>query len=69
MLQCPLCSAPIEEDEEELDEGDALLCEECGANLVVANLDPIELEEEEDDLSEIEGEDDEDDPWRLTKSY
>ena len=37
MVECPLCSAPIDVDEEELDEGEPLICEQCGANLVVAS--------------------------------
>ena len=31
MVNCPLCDAVIDVDEEELDEGDSLVCEECGA--------------------------------------
>ncbi len=69
MLQCPLCDAPIDEDEDELDEGDVLICEQCGANLVVASLDPIELEEEDDEFDELEEEEDEDDPWRSSRKY
>jgi alpha-aminoadipate carrier protein LysW len=49
MLQCPLCDADIDVDEDELDEGDALTCDECGADLNVSSLDPLELEAEEDD--------------------
>jgi alpha-aminoadipate carrier protein LysW len=55
MVNCPLCDAEIDVDEDELDEGDSLTCEECGANLNVVGVDPLELEAEEDD------EDDEDD--------
>ena len=32
MVNCPLCDAVTDVDEEDLDEGDALICEECGAN-------------------------------------
>jgi alpha-aminoadipate/glutamate carrier protein LysW len=69
MLLCPLCDAPIEEEEDELDQGDSLICEQCGVNLVVASLDPIELEEEVEDLEDLEEEEDEDDPWRLTRVH
>jgi len=65
-------------DEEDLDEGDALSCDECGANLSVASLDPLELEsldeeeedeEEEDsdfdaDEDEEEDEDEDDEEWK-----
>jgi alpha-aminoadipate carrier protein LysW len=60
----------IDLDEDELDEGDTLTCEECGADLSVAGLDPLELEsleeeeeedEEEDDLDYDEDEDEDED--------
>jgi alpha-aminoadipate carrier protein LysW len=57
MVNCPNCDAVIEVDEDELDEGDTLTCEECGADLSVTGLDPLEFETEED---EEEDKDDED---------
>jgi len=54
MVNCPSCDAVIDVDEDELDEGDSLTCEECGATLSVASVDPLELEVED------EGEEDED---------
>lgn len=66
MVNCPLCDAVIDVDEEELDEGDSLLCEECGATLNVSGVSPLELskdlddEDEEDEDEEDEDEDDED---------
>ena len=78
MVNCPLCDAVIDVDEEELDEGDSLVCEECGANLNVSGVSPLELvsdaaddEEDldEDDLDEDDDDEDEDDededkPWK-----
>ena len=58
MVNCPLCDAVIDVDEEELDEGDALICEECGANLSVSGLAPLELTPEADDDEEEDLEDD-----------
>jgi alpha-aminoadipate carrier protein LysW len=55
MVNCPLCDAAIDVDEEELDEGDVLICEECGTNLTVSSVTPLEL------VSEAEEPDDEDD--------
>lgn len=55
MVSCPKCDAPIDVEEEELDEGDVLSCDECGASLVVSSLNPVELE------SEDEGEEDDED--------
>ena len=43
MVNCPLCDAVIDVDEDELDEGDSLICEECGANLNVSGVSPLEL--------------------------
>ena len=71
MINCPLCVAAIDVDEEDLDEGDALICEECGKNLTVTGVSPLELsagdedEDEDDDCDDDddydEDEDDEDD--------
>lgn len=60
MVNCPICDAVIDVEEEELDEGDALTCEECGANVTVVSVDPIELESADDD-DEDEDEDEDDD--------
>jgi alpha-aminoadipate carrier protein LysW len=52
----------IDVDEEELDEGDLITCEECGAELKVLGLNPLELEsadeEEEEDAADPEEADD-----------
>jgi lysine biosynthesis protein LysW len=74
MVNCPLCDAAIDVDEEELDEGDSLICEECGANLSVSGTNPLEMtpdsdddddddddDLDEDDLDEDEDEEEEDD--------
>jgi alpha-aminoadipate carrier protein LysW len=57
MVNCPLCDAVIDVDEEELDEGDSLLCEECGANLNVSGVSPLELSKDKGDDEEDEDED------------
>ena len=56
MVNCPQCDAAIDVDEDELDAGDALTCEECGANLNVTGVSPLELIAEDE-----EGEDEDDD--------
>ena len=58
MVNCPLCDAAIDVEEEELDEGDQLTCEECGSTLTVTSLDPLELESADEDDEEEEDEDD-----------
>ena len=70
MIHCPLCNAEIDVDEEELDEGDSLICEECGANLNVSGVSPLEItpdavsadpgDEDDDDDEDFEDEDYED---------
>jgi alpha-aminoadipate carrier protein LysW len=60
MVNCPNCDATIELDQDELDEGDTVTCEECGADLSVTGLDPLELETTEDE-EEDEDEEEEDD--------
>jgi len=73
MVKCPECKGAIDVEEEDLDEGDPLSCDECGADLRVVSVDPLELEsadeleeeEEDDDYSEDEEEDDEDEEdWK-----
>jgi len=61
MVNCPKCDAVIDVDEEELDEGDALTCEECGANLNVSGVSPLELSPDADDADEDLEDDDLDD--------
>ncbi|MBV8551842.1 MAG: hypothetical protein JOY54_11110 [Acidobacteriaceae bacterium] len=54
MVTCPKCDAAIDVEEEELDEGDVLSCDECGASLTVASVNPVELELEDEDEDEDE---------------
>ncbi len=69
MVNCPVCDAAIDVEEDELDEGEALTCDECGADLTVAGLTPLELEsassavdgEADDEFDLDDEEDDEDD--------
>lgn len=71
MVNCPVCDAAIDVEEDELDEGESLTCEECGSELNVLSLDPLELEAadgeedededyDEDDLDDEDEEDEED---------
>jgi alpha-aminoadipate carrier protein LysW len=77
MANCPNCDAVLDVDDEELDEGDELTCEECGANVAVVSTDPIELEmvdeeededeedeDEDDDLEDEEEDEEDDDEWK-----
>jgi alpha-aminoadipate/glutamate carrier protein LysW len=54
---CPECDAEVHVDTD-ADKGDMVACEECGTELEVVGLDPVELDiVEEDDLDEDEDED------------
>ncbi len=69
MVNCPVCDAVLDVDEDELDEGDEFTCDECAAELSVVGTEPLEIEaaseadededEDEDDLDEDEDEDEE----------
>jgi alpha-aminoadipate carrier protein LysW len=59
MVKCPVCDAAIDVEEDELDEGEAISCDECGATLNVISIDPLELASADDD-DDDEDEDDED---------
>jgi len=54
-------------DEEDVDEGDHLSCDECGADLKVVSTGPLELESAEELKDEEEGfveEDEEEEDWK-----
>ena len=40
---CPECDNPIVIDVDEVEEGESVTCEECGIDLEIVSLDPIEL--------------------------
>jgi alpha-aminoadipate carrier protein LysW len=76
MISCPKCDASIDVEEEDLDEGDLLSCDECGAALTVTSVNPIELGSEdegeaededfdydEDEDEEEEAEEEEEEDW------
>ena len=55
---CPECEEKVFVDAE-ADQGDVVTCEECGANLEVVGLDPVELDLYEDGDDFNDDEDDE----------
>ena len=57
MINCPKCKAVIDVEEDELDEGETITCDECAAELNVISLDPVELEPAADGDEEEEDED------------
>ncbi|HEV3330475.1 MAG TPA: hypothetical protein VG096_05810 [Bryobacteraceae bacterium] len=72
MVTCPVCEGAIDVDEEDVDEGDTISCDECGADLKVVGTEPLEVEsaeeleeEDEDDEDFVEDEEEEsDEDWK-----
>ena len=44
MAVCPECEADVEMDEYDIDKREIISCPECGVELEVRGLDPLELE-------------------------
>ena len=77
MIQCPMCDADIDIEEDDLDEGEVISCDECGESLRVTSVDPLELEsaedyeedeeefyDDDDDEEDDEDDEDDDDDWK-----
>jgi alpha-aminoadipate/glutamate carrier protein LysW len=58
MVECPVCDGKIDVDEEDVDEGDTISCDECGAALIVVGTTPLELESAEEEEKDDEEDDD-----------
>ena len=58
MATCPECDAEIEVDEFDVDKGDLISCPDCGSNLEVTSIAPVELESVEDEDDDTNGDDD-----------
>ena len=52
---CPECDNPLDIDVDEVDAGEVVTCDECGTELEIVSVEPLELAP-----VEIEGYDDED---------
>ena len=73
MVTCPVCEGTIDVEEEDVDEGDTISCDECGADLKIVGTDPLEVEsaeeeeeeeDEEDFLDEDEEEEESEEDWK-----
>jgi len=53
---CPECDADVHVDTD-ADKGDVVNCEECGTDLEIVGLDPVELDIIEEEYDEDEDED------------
>lgn len=55
MAVCPECEADVEIDEYDVDKGEVISCPECGVELEVVGLSPLQLDlaaQEEEDWNE-----------------
>jgi alpha-aminoadipate carrier protein LysW len=64
MPVCPECDSPFNFVEDEVDEGEVVLCEECGTEYEIVATEPLELSKVEaagydDEDLEVIGEDEE----------
>lgn len=72
MVTCPVCKGAIDVEEEDVDEGDTVSCDECGADLRVVSTSPLELasaealeEDDEDEVGFLDDEEEESDAdWK-----
>ncbi len=67
MVRCPDCSANIDLDEDEVEEGEIMSCPECETELEVVSKSPVQLNSvaEDDDEDEEEEEEKESDDGDL----
>jgi alpha-aminoadipate/glutamate carrier protein LysW len=63
MPTCPECESLLDVEEDEVEEGDVIVCDECGTEFEVIATDPLEIakveEDYEDDGEEFSNEDEE----------
>jgi len=69
---CPECEAGIEAEFGDI--GEIITCPECGIELEVISLDPVEfdvalIDDEDDEFSIDDDDDDDDDDWDEEDSY
>ncbi len=55
---CPECDNPLDIDQDEVEEGETVTCDECGAELEIVSTEPLQLA-----LIDADGYDDEDDDY------
>ncbi len=48
MALCPECESPLDLDEDDVDEGEVVVCDECGSEYEVVTTDPLELSKVEE---------------------
>ena len=54
MPTCPECENELDIELDEIEEGDMVVCEECGTEYEVVGVDPLELSRIDEELDEDE---------------
>jgi alpha-aminoadipate/glutamate carrier protein LysW len=57
MVLCPECESDLDLDEDDLEEGDAVECPECGTEFEVVSTGPLELAKTDGEDEDMEDED------------
>jgi len=52
MPSCPECENELDIEEDEIEEGDVVACDECGTEFEVVGVEPLELARVDEDLDE-----------------
>ncbi len=55
-MLCPECDSALDMDEEDVEEGDSITCDECGTEYEVVATDPLELARVDEEIDEDEPE-------------
>ena len=55
-MLCPECDSALDMDEEDVEEGDSITCDECGTEYEVVATDPLELASVDEEIDEDEPE-------------
>lgn len=61
---CPECDNPLDIDVDDVEEGQTLSCDDCGTELEVVSIEPLELAPVNDDDYDDDDDDEEDDDYR-----
>jgi alpha-aminoadipate carrier protein LysW len=56
MTSCPECENDLDVELDEVEEGDVLICDECGSEYEVVGVEPLELTRVDEDLDEDDDE-------------
>ena len=51
---CPECESALDFEEDEVEEGDVIVCDECGTEYEVVATEPLELAKVDEELDEGE---------------